>query len=114
MKKTIIALGIVFLLANIAFGIILESFESFNLTLSSSVMVISIVFLLLISHLKIKDGFKLPLYLFSSACGIVEYIIGLFAEQEISDNWCYIVLVMALVIQVAFLIIANSASKKIR
>ena len=114
MKQVIIIVSLIFLIVNILLGFIIEPFKVFNVALSSSVIVVTAIFLLLVGYMRIKDGFKLSLYLISGMLGVLDYIISLFAKQELSNNWCYIILIVSFAAQVVFLTSAHVTSKKIQ
>lgn len=113
MKQIIITLGIIFLLANIAFGLVLESFEGFNLLMSSGVILFTSGILLATEFIKMKVAFKISLHLINCICGIIEYIIALVAKQDIQDNWYYIALIIIIAFQLILITATNVTSKKI-
>ena len=113
MKQIIITLGAIFLLANLAFGLVLDSFDMFNVLLSCGTIVFTSAVLMSVELIKIKDGFKAPLYVINSFCGIVEYIIALIAKNDMSNNWFYVVLIIAIAFQLVLLLAANITSKQI-
>lgn len=113
MKQVIITLGTVFLLANLAFGLVLDSFETYNLLMSSSVIAFTTAILISVEIIRMKDGFKIPLYVINSICGIAEYIIALVAKNNMSNNWFYVALIVIVAFQLVLLITTNITSKKI-
>jgi hypothetical protein len=113
MKQTIITLGIIFLLANLAFGLALESFKGFNLLMSSGVILFTSGILLATEIITMKDAFKISLHLINCICGIIEYIIALVAKQDIQDNWYYIALIIIIAFQQILITATNVTSKKI-
>lgn len=112
MKQVIITLGIIFLLANLAFGLVLDSFDMFNLLMSSGTIVFTMGALMSIEIIKIKDGFKVPLYIMNSICGVIEYIIALVAKNDMSNNWFYVLLIVIVALQLVLLTATNVTSKK--
>lgn len=113
MKQVIITLGTVFLLANLAFGLVLDFFEIYNLLMSCGVIAFTTAILISVEIIRMKDGFKIPLYVINSICGIAEYIIALVAEDNISNNWFYIALIVIVSFQLVLLTVTNITSKKI-
>ena len=113
MKQTIITLGIIFLLANLAFGLVLESFKGFNLLMSSGVILFTSGILLATEIIKMKDAFKISLHLINCICGIIEYIITLVAKQDMQNNWYYVVLLIIVAFQLMLITATNITSKKI-
>jgi len=113
MKQAILTLGIIFLLANIAFGLVLDSFDIFNVIFSSGAIVVTTIILLLVDYIRMKDAFKVSLYLINAVCGLIEYIIGLVTEREMPNNWYYVILIMILAFQSVLLTVTNITSKRI-
>ena len=113
MKQIVLTLGAIFLFANLAFGLVLESFDAFNLFMSSGVIIFTTIIQLYIELIKMKDGFKVPLYVINSFCGIIEYTIALLAKNDMSNNWFYVVLIIAIAFQLVLLSAANITSKQI-
>ena len=112
MKRLILRLGAILLLANIAFGVVLDAFEKFNLIFSSGIIVYTIIVLLATSIIKMKDAFRVSLLLINVICGVIGYSIGLIVEQRVTDNWCLILLILIVAFQLILLATANSVSKK--
>lgn len=113
MKQIIITLGITFLLANLAFGLVIESFESFNLLMSSGVILFTFGILLTTEFIKMKDAYKISLHLINCICGIIEYIITLVAKQDMQNNWFYVALIIIVAFQLILITTTNVTSKKI-
>lgn len=113
MKQAILTIGGIFLLANIAFGLVLSSFETFNVVFSSGAIVITTIILLIVDWIKMKDAFKVSLFLINALCGLIEYIIGLFVKQDMQNNWFYVLLILLLAFQLLLLSATNITSKKI-
>ena len=113
MKQIVLTLGVIFLFANLAFGLVLDSYDSFNLLMSSGAIIFTTIILMSIELIKMKDGFKVPLYVINLFCGIIEYIIALIAKNDMSNNWFYVVLIIAIAFQLVLLSAANITSKQI-
>lgn len=114
MKQVITTLGVIFLLANLTFGLVLDSFDTFNILMSSGTIVFTTAVLMSIEIIKMKDGFKVPLYVINSFCGIVEYIISLVAKNDMSNNWFYVLLIVIIAFQLVLLTATNVTSKIIK
>ena len=56
MKQIIIVIGIIFLVANLLFGLILPFYEVFNLFVSSLVIVATTALLFCLNVVTLKDG----------------------------------------------------------
>ena len=114
MKQIIITLGAIFLFANLALGLALDSFDTFNLIASSCVIVFITTILISVEFIKMKDGFKVPLYVINSICGVIEYIIALVVRNDMSNNWFYVLLIVIIAFQLVFLTITNVTTNKIK
>ena len=114
MKRIIIFSCLVLLLANLLFGIMLSAYEWGNVLISSSVIVLTSIFMLLIGILPLKDGFKASLYVIYPALGFIEFMLSVFSPDRIKDNWAMIALILLVAFQIIFLFITNIISNKIK
>lgn len=114
MKRIIIFSCLVLLLANLLFGIVLSAYEWVNVLISSSIIVLTGIFMLLIGILPLKDGFKASLYVIYPALGFIEFMLSAFSPDRIKDNWAMIVLILLVAFQIIFLFITNIISNKIK
>ena len=113
MRQLILTLGAIFLLVNLAFGLALKSFEAFNLVFSSGVIVATTIIFFLVDSIKMKDAFKVSLFLINGVCGLIEYVIALIAERDIPNHWYYVVLIVIRAFQLILITTTNITSKKI-
>lgn len=113
MKQITLSIGMILLFSNLAFGLVLKSYDVFNLILSSVVIVVTTVLMLLVSYIKMKDGFRIPLYFINAFCGIVEYVIAVIAKHDIGNNWYFAILIIVAALQVILLMSSNAVSKRI-
>jgi hypothetical protein len=111
MKQLILTLGIILLLANIALGVIVNAFETFNLFFSCGVIVYTTIILLATCIVNMKDAFKVSLLLINTICGAIGYFIGLIIEQDITNNWCLVLLILIVAFQLILLVATNIFSK---
>ena len=115
MKKSIISIGALLILINLVFGLIMSAYDSFNLTISTITIVLTIIILLVINGgVKLKDGFKVSLNIIISIIGIIQYLFALFMPNHFNDNWELITLILLTVAEIILLIATNSISTKIR
>ena len=113
MKRIIILSGVVLLTANLLFGFILSSFDSFNVCVSSFVIVATTALLFITDTIRLKDGYKVSLLCLFSVFGIMEYISSLFAPNQFKDNWWLIAVIALIALELILLLITNAVSKKI-
>ena len=114
MKQIIIVIGIILLVANLLFGLVLPSYEVFNLFVSSSVIVATTALLFYLNVITLKDGFKISLHVLFSILGAIEFVLSLFSFKTFENNWFLLVIVLSLAVQSIILLIANKVSIKIK
>lgn len=113
MKRIVIFTCAALFVVNLLIGLLLSSYEWFNVLLSSGIIIFSGVLMLLIGMLPLKDGFKSSLYIVYPIIGFVELILSLFSPYRITDNWVLIVITLIVVFQLILLFIANVISNKL-
>lgn len=113
-KQIVLKIGIVCLLLNLLFGLILSIYSSFNIWISSLVIMINVGLLYSLNAVTLRDGFKISLIFLFGIGALVEYVISLFLDNELEDNLCLIGLVTLLTIKCILLMVSNIVSNKIR
>ena len=113
MKQIIIVIGVILLVANLLFGLILSSYDVFNMFLSSLVIVATTTLLFCLNVVKLKDGFRIPLYVLYSILGVIEFVLSLFASRTFENNLYLLVIVLFLAIESIILLITHQVSIKI-
>ena len=111
MKNTFIYTGILILLLNSVVGLIVSAYDVFNWMVNDGVIVFNTILLMSLAVSKIKDGFKFGLSILFMALSIVEFVIGLFLENSFNDNWLLILMLVAVLVQVASMVVVRSLSK---
>ena len=115
MKKSIISIGALLILNNLVFGLIISAYDSFNLTISTITIALTIIILLVINGgVKLNDGFNVSLNIIIPIIGIIQYLFALFMPNHFNDNWGLITIILLVVTEVILLIAANSISSKIK
>lgn len=114
MKRIIIIIGVILLVANLLFGLILSSYEAFNLFVSSLVIVTTIALLFCLNVVTLKDGFKISLHILFFILGGIEFVLSLFSSQDFENNWFLLVIVLSLAIQSIILLVTHKVSIKIK
>lgn len=99
MKNLILIIGIICFVANLLLGLIISSYAPFNLVLNSFVILINTGLMYAIAASSVKDGFKVSLSMLFPMCGLIEYILGLFASNTFENNWYLILTVIILFIE---------------
>lgn len=111
MKKIIILSCIVLLIANVLSGMVLSSYDLFNILLSSVVILATGILLYLTDTIYLKDGYKVPFMLLFTIAGALEFFLAIIAPSRITDNWWLILVIGLLAIELMLLIITNTVSK---
>lgn len=112
MKKLIVIVGLLCLLVNYLFGVLLSAYADFNVGLNSGVILVNTLLLYGVSALSLKDGFKVSLSCLFSFMTLVEYVVCLFVPARVEDNGYLIGIIVVLLIEVMILIGAGFASNK--
>ena len=113
MKQFVIISGAILLTVNLLLGLILSSFDIFNVCVSSAVIVVTTGLLYLINAMRMKDGYKVSLFLLLSLFGMVEYGLSLFAPSQFTDNWWLIVIILLTAMEAILLFITHKVSVNI-
>lgn len=114
MKKIILLSGLVLLLMNVLFGLILSSFDGYDVVISSVVIMVTTLLLYLTTVIQLKDGYKISLALLFLIAGVFEYVLSLYAPNHFKDNWWLIVVILFMAFEIILLIVTNTISKKIK
>jgi len=112
MKNITLIIGIILLIANILFGLIISSYQPFNMWLNSGVIVAVTALLFAVGRITLKDAFKISLTFLFGFLGFIEFVLGLFAPQKFADNWYLIVIILFVIFKAIVLITTNIVSKK--
>ena len=111
MKKGLLIFGIILLISNILIGLIVSSYETFNVCLTSVVIIATTLLLGWLSASNLKDAFKISLTVLFSFLGLVEFVLGLVAPSQFEDNWYLVVIIVLIIIESLFVISSSIASK---
>ena len=114
MKRIVLFTCTALLITNFLFGLLLSSYEWFNVLLSSGIIILFGIFMLLIGIMQLKDGFRSSLYVLYPILGFIELILSLFSPNKIMDNWVIIVLTLIVVFQLILLFITKVISNRIQ
>lgn len=114
MKNLTLIIGGIALALNLLFGFLLSSFEPFNVGFTSIVIVLTTLLIFLLRIVPMKDGYVIGLGFLFLLLGIVEYILGLVSQPEITDNGYVIATIILLAFQTGILLICSSISKKVK
>lgn len=113
MKKTILFTTIAVLTINIAAGLLLSNYNTFNMLATSVVVIITAVLLYITESLILKDAFSVSLSFFFSIMGIVMFLLMIFSKKQLQDNWCVMVSLVLMLIEAVVLYVVNKINNKI-
>ena len=111
MKKGLLIFGIILLISNILIGLIVSSYETFNVCLTSVVIIATTLLLGWLSSSNLKDAFKISLTVLFSFLGLVEFVLGFVAPSQFENNWYLVVIIVLMIIESLFVISSSMASK---
>ena len=111
MKKAFLLIGLLLLLTNIAVGAIVTSYNTFNICVSSMVIIATAVLIAGLSKSNIKDAFKISLTLLFILMGITQFVLAILSPEQYKDNWYLIAIIVLVIIEFVFVILSNLFSK---
>lgn len=114
MKNLTLTIGGIALALNLLFGFLLSSYEPFNVSFTSVVIILTTLLIYLLRVIPMKDGYVIGLGFFFLFLGVVEFILGLVSKPLMTDNGIVVATVILLAIQVCILMICSSISKRIK
>lgn len=112
MKKIILIIGIVLLLFNTFLGLTLSSYEPFNYLLTDLSLLLTMIFIFVLTNSKIDDGFKIGLIVFFIITGIIRFLLFLFISQQWNNNGMLIGTVGIFIFEIICLAVPFIMSKK--
>ena len=114
MNKTIVYIGLSFLIINILLWLMLSRYLSFNMMVNSAVIVINSVLIWLLWKTKQKTAFALSLTFLFSIIGVIQLVLGGLAPESFQDNMKLLAILVLLIIEIIFFVIINTISKNIK
>ena len=114
MKKTIIFSAIAVLVVNILAGFLLSSYHTFNVVATSVVVVLTAALMFITGSITMKDAFRVSLPFTFVFLGVVMFLLMIFSKHQLQDNWCVIVSMVILLIEIVILYVSYRSSKHIK
>ncbi len=111
MKKTILFATIAVLIVNIVAGLLLSNYHTFNMLATSVVVILTATLMYITEYITMKDAFRVSLPFVFAFLGLVMFLLMLFSEPQLQDNWCVIVSLIILLIEAVMLYITHHVSK---
>lgn len=114
MKKTILFATLAMLVVNILAGLLLSSYHTFNMLATSLVIVFTTTLMYITESITMKDAFRVSLPFVFAFLGLAMFLLMLFSKPQLQDNWCVIVSLVIMLMEVIALYISHRISKKIQ
>ena len=76
------------LIVNVLAGFMFNGYEWTNVSYSSIVLIVNLVFIILLQTVNLKDAFKIALSVFLPITGIIEFVLALLAPID-GTYWAY-------------------------
>jgi len=99
MKKYILIFGAIFLVLNTLTGLLLSSYELFNVGLVDFNIIISTVLLYLLATSSIDTAYKIALSFIYSVTGLTRIIMSFYSRDSIQDNVLVIIMLGILALE---------------
>ena len=112
MKRLVVLITIILLVVNLVLGVVLSAYQTTNVLLNSSVILLTGIMLWILSTLRLKDAFKYSLSLLFGIIGCSEYVLGFFAPSDWHNNWFAIVVIAVVSVEIIILLLVNYVSNK--
>lgn len=112
MKNIIIIAYTLLIIANIIIGVVLTSYESFNVWLVTATIAVNAVFSYLIASSKLQDAFKISLTSTFSVILFFQIILAVICHKELSNNIIFIMYALSFLVQGVIGVVVCSISRK--
>ncbi len=114
MKHLNIIIGLIILVFNALFGLLISSYSNFNILLTSGIIIISFSMIEVLKYIKLKDAFRISLITIFASLFVVQFILGVVSPSRFQDNGCLIAILIIIVIELITLITNSFISQKIK
>ena len=111
MQKITIVTCALLLLINVVAHFIFPSYSSFNCGVSSIIVVIGMALTIIVANTKMKDAFRYSLNTIIPT--LIEFVICIIGPDRMENNYCVIISILLIVVQLILLFVANHISKSI-
>ena len=113
MQKITIVTCALLLLINVVAHFIFPSYSSFNCGVSSIIVVIGMALTIIVANTKMKDAFRYSLNTIIPTATLIEFVICIIGPDRMVNNYCVIISILLIVVQLILLFVANHISKSI-
>ena len=110
MKRLTLIIGVILLIINIAIGLIISAYSSFNMVVNCGIIAIVTGMIYALSIVHLRDAYRISLALLFAFLGIVEIVLGCLMPQQVQDNWYLLIEIILLSFEVLMILITNFMS----
>ena len=114
MKRLNLLIGSVLLVLNVIIGLLLTSYATFNMILTSGIIVISIALIEILKHIKLKDVFRISLSALFALFLIINFILGILSPERFQDNGYIIAILIIIAFELLVLMTTSFVSNKVK
>ena len=105
MKSITLVIGCILIAINLLLGMLLSSYNLFNIWFNTIVLAFTTLFILIIHSIKLLDAVKISLTILFVASGLLKLLLGTIAPEHIQDNLCVIVCIFLTLFEIIITII---------
>lgn len=114
MKHLNLIIGGILLVLNILIGLIVSSYSTFNVCLTSGIILISFALIEALKYSKLRDAFRISLTFIFAFLMIVCLVLGVLSPDSFKDNGYIIAIISILVIEVVILLTTSFISQNVQ
>ena len=100
MKSTILTIGGILVAVNLMFGLLLSSYNAFNVGFTTVALILTITLIYVVHTVRLSDAAKVAFTILLPVSGFFKFVLGIISPARIEDNWCMIGCVLLTVIEV--------------
>ena len=107
----VLIFGAIVLLMNTLTGFVLTAYHLFNMCLNDIIIVFTTLLIYFAVKSRLKTAFRISLPVIFSACGIMQFMAGLFSPAGITDNYVLIGIFILAIIEFLILLLVHNITK---
>ena len=114
MKHLNLIIGGILLVLNVLIGLIVSSYSTFNVCLTSGIIVLSFALIEMLKHAKLRDAFRISLTFIFAFFMLVCLVLGVLSPETFKDNWYIVAIIVILVFEVITLLTTSFVSQMVK
>ncbi len=114
MKHLSLIIGGILLVLNVLIGLIVSSYSTFNVCLTSCIIVLSFALIEMLKHSKLRDAFRISLTFIFAFLMFVCLVLGVLSPETFKDNGYIIAIIVILVFEVITLLTTSFVSQNVK